>query len=139
MAIDYAALATTATTLLTENGMELQIHRTGEAAEWTKMFDVEGHEFWTNAVSGAIVYTAPSGSAAIYTGYGVISAWPKEMIDGSTVQVDDVRVVISIDVEIENGDVLVTPAGKQFTIVPPVRKVAPTESPVLVQEINARA
>lgn len=139
MAIDYEALATIASNLLTENGMKLQIHRTGAATGWTKKFDVEGREYWEEDGTGTTTYTAPAGSDTIYIGRGVISSWPKEMIDGSTVQVDDMRVVISIDVEIENGDVLVTAAGKQFTIVPPVRKVAPTESVTIVQEINARA
>ncbi len=140
MALDYTALKATALALLTENGTTMQIHRTGAATGYTRYFDEgAGRIYWElDSDPGVEIYTAPTDSMVITSGKGVISSWPRNQVDGTLIQVDDLRVVISIELQIQLGDILVTAAGREFRILPPIEIVAPTESIVLVQVVNAR-
>lgn len=135
---DYTALKATATRLITANGSQVVIERTGSDTTWTKKFDPATQRVYWEDEESNVVYTAPGDTVVEYSGYAVFSSWPKSMVDGTLILVNDIRVLISVDVEVEPGDVLVTAASREYMVVPPVKKIAPADSVVVVQEINVR-
>lgn len=138
MAYDYGPLKAKAAELIAKYGAVIKVQREGSTATWTRKFDVQqSRTYWEDAEEN-VVYDPPDEVVILATGNAIVSEWPKSLIANGVVEVEDVRVLVVVDVDVHNGDVLIFASGHEYQVVPPVRKVSPDGITVLVQEVNAR-
>lgn len=138
MAVNYAALASKAQSLLQANGTSILIERVGSGGDWTKKYDSATQRVYWEDVDENIVYVEPGDAVTQTIGYAVMTSWPVRMIDGSLIKVDDVLLIVYTSIEIVPGDKIITAASRELLVVPPVQIIRPNEETIIVQKVNGR-
>jgi hypothetical protein len=108
--MDYAKKKEMADRLLQKDGSLITLTRYESTSLWVKSYDpVEMCDKWTKAATETtpeeVTYTAPTGTPTTYQKYGIRTEFKLSEIDGTVIQLGDVRLVLSTDFpEPQEGD-----------------------------------
>lgn len=137
---DFVALKTIAANLIEENGAPCTVKRLSspEAGTYTKKYDaVLMTHYWERNSDKVRFDEAPEGSTLEWPGFAVILKWPLKQMDGKNILFTDTKLLMSVSAEVKINDI-VTIAGEDYTVVPPVGRTAPNGEVMLIQTVNGR-
>jgi hypothetical protein len=92
--------------LVEEYGQSITVKRYVDG-DWERKFSTSELKYYWEDSEGTIVWTDPSGEPVEYSGYGVVTFFSEDQIDGTNIQQSD-RLIIAVSIsEPQIGDVFV--------------------------------
>jgi hypothetical protein len=115
MAYDYANLRDTVALPLIQNyGVPITLFRIEDTAVWVKSYDpVEMRYQWTNQDTLDVVYEEPEPTQVTYNGYAVKTKFEMELVDGTRIKQEDIKLIAIGIPEPKDGDIF-TVSGVEY-------------------------
>ncbi|WP_321991526.1 hypothetical protein [Marispirochaeta aestuarii] len=142
--MNYESLKRTSSRLIQKNGVPITITRLASSSGYIKKYDpVRMKHYWEEyplpdpPAESDRRDDPPEGAVQEWNGFAVVTEWPKGLIDGDNIQFGDVKLLISANVELDARDEIDL-SGNTYTVYPPIERVKPNGSTLILQTVNAR-